>query len=191
MQLRLHPSVQTLKQTIEDRKAQGSTEKIEFDLTYITRRGAWYLQSWKGDTTKSGSLAMNIGVHFFDMLLWLFGSAQSSKVYLKTDTSIGGFLELENANVRWFLSIDLKDLPQESIQKGHHAYRSLKMNGIEFDFSDGFDDLHQAVYENILLGKGFGIEDARPAIELVHHITHIPISQTDENTHTKILEKRI
>lgn len=189
LQLRLHPSVKALKDLIEQRKAQGINEKIEFDLTYITRRGAWYLQSWKGDASKSGSLAMNIGVHFFDMLLWLFGKVQSSKTYLKSSTAIGGFLELENANVRWFLSINLSDLPQESIQKGLHAYRSLKMNGVEFDFSDGFDDLHQAVYQDILSGGGFGIEDARPAIELVHQLTQNQISPIDEQTHKLILSK--
>jgi UDP-N-acetyl-2-amino-2-deoxyglucuronate dehydrogenase len=121
------------------------------------------------------------------MLLWLFGDVKSSKVYLRDDRRIGGYLELENADVRWFLSIALEDLPAESIAKGNHAFRSLKMNGETFDFSNGFDDLHQAVYEDILTGGGFGLDDARAAIELVYGLRNLPISAVDEQTHPIVL----
>ncbi len=180
LQLRLHDSVKALKQRLE---TMDQSQRISFDLSYITRRGSWYHQSWKGDQSKSGSLAMNIGVHFFDMLLWLFGEVKSSRVYLRDDRRIAGHLELKNADVRWFLSIALEDLPAESIAKGNHAFRSLKMNGENFDFSNGFDDLHQAVYEDILSGGGFGVEDARAAIELVYQLRNLPLAGVDEFTH--------
>ena len=185
LQLRLHESVKALKAKVA---TMDPSERITFDLSYITRRGAWYHQSWKGDPSKSGTLAMNIGVHFFDMLLWLFGDIQSSKVYLRDEQRIGGHLTLKNADVRWFLSIAQDDLPAESVAKGNHAFRSLKMNGETFDFSNGFDDLHQAVYEDILTGGGFGLDDARAAIELVYNLRNLPISSVDEHTHPIVLK---
>jgi UDP-N-acetyl-2-amino-2-deoxyglucuronate dehydrogenase len=180
LQLRLHESVVSLKNRLSN---MDKKERINFDLTYVTRRGSWYHQSWKGNEDKSGSLAMNIGVHFFDMLLWLFGDVVSFKVYVRDGQRLAGHLELKNADVRWFLSISEDDLPIESIAKGNHAFRSLKLNDEEFDFSNGFDDLHQSVYEDILSGGGFGIEDARAAIELVYKLRFAPIAKIDDFTH--------
>lgn len=172
LQLRLHPAVKALKASVESSKQ----ERFTVDLKYVTRRGAWYLQSWKGDPQKSGSVAMNIGVHFFDMMISLFGKPQSSELHFRSDQTISGITKLEKADVNWFLSVDLNELPEESKAKGNHAYRSLKLDGQEFDFSTGFDDLHQAVYADILAGKGFGITDARPAIELVYSLNQMKIN---------------
>lgn len=169
LQLRLHDEVQRLKAEVE----RGQREKVDIDLTYITRRGPWYHHSWKGHPAKSGTLAMNIGIHFFDMLLWLFGPVQRSLVHLREEKRISGFLDLEWARVRWFLSIDVNDLPEGWLASGKHAYRALKLGEFgEFDFSTGFDDLHTKVYRDILSGGGYGIEEARPSIELVHTIRH-------------------
>jgi UDP-N-acetyl-2-amino-2-deoxyglucuronate dehydrogenase len=167
LQLRLHEEVARLKAQVES----GRREKVDIDLTYITRRGPWYHHSWKGKPEKSGTLPMNIGIHFFDMLLWLFGPAARSLVHLREEDRIGGFLDLEWANVRWFLSVNVNDLPEGWLANGKHAYRALKMGDLgAFDFSTGFDGLHTKVYSDILAGKGYGIEHARPSIELVHHL---------------------
>ena len=179
LQLRLHTAVRALKERLS---AVG--ERREVVLSYITRRGQWYHHSWKGDPEKSGTLAMNIGIHFFDMLLWLFGSAQEEVVYERADGRISGCLELERARVRWYLSIDANDLPEESRAAGHHAFRALNLGeGEDFDFSSGFDDLHSAVYRDIVAGGGYGVEDARPAIELVHRLRSLPLSPIDERAH--------
>jgi UDP-N-acetyl-2-amino-2-deoxyglucuronate dehydrogenase len=177
LQLRLHDAVRELKAKISQKSAD---HKTKIQLHYVTRRGPWYHQSWKGSPNKSGTLAMNVGIHFFDMLLWLFGRMQSQKVYLREDTRVAGFMELERAEVQWLLSIDYDDLPQSSIDQGHHAYRALTMDGEAFDFSTGFDDLHTKVYADILDGGGYGIEDARPAVELVHQIRNIDLSAIDD-----------
>ena len=166
LQLRLHPEAQRLKAAIES----GTGERLQCSLQYVTRRGAWYDQSWKGRENKSGGLAMNIGIHFFDLLIWLFGSVQTSKVLVREDRRLQGVLELERADVRWNLSIEIDDLPEGHLEKGLHAHRALTIGEDAFDFSSGFDDLHTRVYEDILSGGGFSIEDARPSIELVHRI---------------------
>ena len=181
LQLRLHEAVKALKAELSQTGREG--ERIQVELTYVTRRGPWYHQSWKGDANKSGTLAMNIGIHFFDMLLWLFGGVQEQRVHVKEDQRVGGVMRLAKADVRWLLSIDSRDLPQASVEQGHHAYRALRMGDRSFDFSTGFDDLHTRVYEDILNGGGYGIEDARPAIELVHQVRHMEVSSIDEGAH--------
>ena len=167
LQLRLHPTVMGLKEKVEK---EFTGKKYDIDLKYITSRGKWYLISWKGDTSKSGGVATNIGIHFFDMLLWIFGSSKYNKVTLNEPTKMAGELELEKANVKWSLSVDKEDLPEAAVQKGKTTFRSLTINGEEFEFSDGFTDLHTVVYKDILSGKGFGIEDARASINLAHEI---------------------
>jgi len=167
LQLRRLPAVRALKQTLD---AETNHARRDICLTYITRRGQWYHHSWKGSEEKSGGLAMNIGVHFFDLLLWLFGAAERSVVHLATPSRVAGYLELERARARWFLSIDADDLPADVRAKGGHAYRSLTIDGQELDLSAGFSDLHTEVYRDILAGGGFGITDARPAIDLVYNV---------------------
>ena len=167
LQLRLHPSVIELKKRIED----GPKDKIyDIDLTYITSRGNWYFFSWKGDHSKSGGVATNIGVHFFDMLSWIFGDITENIVHISKDNKVAGYLRLKNARVRWLLSVDYNDIPKEIAQKGYRTYRSLKLDGEEFEFSEGFTDLHTKSYENILAGKGFGIDQVRSPIETVYNI---------------------
>ena len=166
LQLRLHPAILALKERIDDEPA----DKIfDVDLTYITSRGGWYHVSWKGDEAKSGGIASNIGVHFFDMLEFVFGNLKANHVHLHTPTHAGGYLEYERARVRWFLSVDRNDLPAHT-PEGQTTYRSITVDGEEVEFSGGFVDLHTAVYQEILSGRGFGIEEARPAIEFVHTI---------------------
>jgi UDP-N-acetyl-2-amino-2-deoxyglucuronate dehydrogenase len=163
LQLRLHPVIQALQRRFADTK--GS--KADFDLTYVTSRGNWYLQSWKGDEKKSGGIATNIGVHFFDMLYFVFGDLQQNIVHLHGETRAAGYLEYERARVRWFLSIDVSDVPAALREKGQRTYRSMLCNDEEIEFSEGFTDLHTRSYEEILAGRGFGLEDNRVAIETV------------------------
>jgi UDP-N-acetyl-2-amino-2-deoxyglucuronate dehydrogenase len=172
LQLRLHREAQRLKAMIE----ASPDQHFECDLQYITRRGPWYHQSWKGRAAKSGGLSMNIGIHFFDLLIWLFGEPERSFVTERTETKFRGRLELKRANVNWFLSIDVNDLPPGYLAQGRHAHRSLTLGDDGFDFSTGFDDLHTRVYEGILTGQGYRIADARPSIELVHRIRTCPLS---------------
>jgi UDP-N-acetyl-2-amino-2-deoxyglucuronate dehydrogenase len=145
-------------------------EKKDIRLTYITSRGAWYLVSWKGQVERSGGLATNIGIHFFDLLMWLFGKVEKSQVHLATTTKTGGLIELKNARVQWFLSIDSDDLPEEAVKNNQPTFRSITVDGEEIEFSGGFTDLHTVIYQETLAGRGFGLDDARPSIELVHDI---------------------
>ncbi|MDX9932910.1 MAG: Gfo/Idh/MocA family oxidoreductase, partial [Bacteroidales bacterium] len=165
LQLRLHESIRHLKEETEKR----SNEFFDVDLTYITSRGHWYQHSWKGDESKSGGVATNIGIHFFDMLTWIFGSVEQSIVHMHSDQKAAGFFRLKNANVRWFLSIDENDLPEE-IKGQKRTFRSIRVNGSEFEFSEGFTELHTDSYKQILAGNGFGLEDARCSIEMVYNI---------------------
>jgi UDP-N-acetyl-2-amino-2-deoxyglucuronate dehydrogenase len=165
LQLRLHPAIKVLQETVAT-EAKG-TAKHDVDLTYITSRGHWYRQSWKGDIQKAGGIATNIGVHFFDMLHFVFGEVVDSKVHFSGDSSASGFIEYENARVRWFLSIDYDHLPDEQKEKGQRTFRSITCDGAEIEFSSGFTDLHTRSYEEILNGNGFGLEDNRVAIETV------------------------
>lgn len=167
LQLRVHPAIIALKKKVE---ANKTDKKHEVDLTYITSRGKWYLHSWKGDTKKSGGIATNIGVHFFDMLHFIFGRLQNSQVHVVSETKAGGYLEYENARVRWFLSVDINDVPDEIRAAGQRTYRSITVDGEEIEFSGGFTELHNRSYEEILAGRGFGLEENRTAIETVSAI---------------------
>jgi UDP-N-acetyl-2-amino-2-deoxyglucuronate dehydrogenase len=167
LQLRLHPAITALRDEVA---ARASTQKHEVDLTYITSRGHWYLQSWKGDARKSGGIATNIGVHFYDMLHFVFGALQDNVVHYSSDTKAAGYLEYENARVRWFLSIDINDVPSKERLAGKRTYRSITCDGDEIEFSGGFTDLHTVSYQEILAGRGFGLEDNRIAIETVANI---------------------
>jgi UDP-N-acetyl-2-amino-2-deoxyglucuronate dehydrogenase len=178
LQLRLHPDIIALKEKV----SKGDPSKIyDVDLAYITSRGNWYYTSWKGDIVKSGGIATNIGIHFFDMLIWVFGKVQQNIIHVHTHDRAAGFLQLEKARVRWFLSINEKTLPINVRQKGQRTYRSLTMEGNEIEFSDGFTDLHTKSYQAILVGNGFNLTEALPSIELVHSIrTQIPVGLNGE-----------
>jgi UDP-N-acetyl-2-amino-2-deoxyglucuronate dehydrogenase len=167
LQLRLHPSIIALREKV----LKGPNDKVyDVDLKYITSRGHWYHISWKGDESKSGGIATNIGIHFFDMLLWVFGEVKSMTVNIKEADRAAGHLVLAQANVKWDLSINADHLSQSAKANGKRTYRSLTMEGDEIEFSDGFTDLHTKSYEEILKGKGFGIGLAKPSIELAHAI---------------------
>lgn len=165
LQLRVHDDIVALHSEL---KHNPLREKAEVELSYVTRRGAWYRYSWKGDAEKSGGVAMNVGIHFFDMLMWLFGGPESAKMHLNEPNRAAGTIELETARVKWFLSTDESDLPKSCVAKGKPAFRSISIDGKEVEFSGGFADLHNRVYADILNGRGYGIEDARPAVELAH-----------------------
>ena len=167
LQLRLHPSIIQLKNKVA---AENKKEKYEVDLTYITSRGKWYDVSWKGDESKSGGIATNIGVHFYDMLSWIFGDVQENSVHLREKDKAAGYLEFENARVRWFLSINEDDLPVEIKEKGQRTFRSIRVDNEELEFSAGFTDLHTKSYEQILNGNGFGLVDSEKSIHIVHDI---------------------
>ncbi|MBK8881256.1 MAG: Gfo/Idh/MocA family oxidoreductase [Bacteroidales bacterium] len=167
LQLRLHPKIKELYDTIKN----GPKGKVyDVDLTYITSRGNWYPISWKGDIQKSGGVATNIGIHFFDMLGWIFGAEKQNIVHISESKKAGGYLELENARVRWFLSIDYNDIPVNIRETGQRTFRSITVNGKEIEFSKGFTDLHTMTYEEILAGRGFGLKDARQSVESAYII---------------------
>jgi UDP-N-acetyl-2-amino-2-deoxyglucuronate dehydrogenase len=167
LQLRLHPKLLEFREKIKN----GQKGKIyDIDLSYITSRGNWYNISWKGDIHKSGGVATNIGIHFFDMLGWIFGSARQNIVHLSEYNKAAGYLELEKARIRWFLSLDYKDLPKTAKEAGKRTFRSISVEGEEIEFSEGFGDLHTLSYKEILAGKGFGLEDARQSVETVYII---------------------
>ena len=178
LQLRYHPEVLKLKQ-----EAEFNSERRDICLTYVTRRGKWYHHSWKGDPNRSGGLAMNIGVHFFDFLTWIYGAPEKNTVHLSEASRMSGVLELEKARVRWFLSVNSDDLPEATINAGGYAHRSITIDGAEFDLSAGFTDLHTTVYEDILNGGGYGVQDARPAIDLVHHIRKATVLSPQSDAH--------
>lgn len=183
LQLRVHPALVKLKEDV-DKNRTG--KKKEILLTYVTSRGLWYHYSWKGVQEKSGGIATNIGIHFFDLLMWLFGPAKHSEVHYSDHQKIGGFLELPDANVKWFLSLDSKDLPQNAVLENKPTYRSITVDGNEIQFSEGFTDLHNKVYEQTLAGNGFGIKDARPSIKLVHDIRTAEMVYNPETMHPLI-----
>ena len=176
LQLRLHPAITELRRKV---MASTDTTKHDVDLSYVTSRGRWYLHSWKGDVRKSGGIATNIGVHFFDMLHFVFGNLQRNEVHHNADTRAGGYLEYERARVRWFLSVDIEDVPEGPRSAGQRTYRSITVDGEEIEFSGGFTDLHVRSYEEILAGQGFGLEESRTAIETVAAIRSAsPLGQT-------------
>ncbi len=175
LQLRLHPAIIELKKKIE----AGDPNKIyDVDLTYITSRGKWFHYSWKGDIAKSGGLATNIGIHFFDMLQYIFGKKKMLVVHHRDNHVVSGYLELEKARVRWFLSVDSEYLPDEIKAKGQTTYRSIQIAGDELEFTGGFTDLHTESYRNILAGNGFGLDQAKPSIEMVHFIRNAEVVTT-------------
>lgn len=178
LQLRVHPELIKLKESLQRESGQHDVE-----LTYITSRGPWYHVSWKGQQEKSGGVATNIGVHLFDLLLWLFGPVAGFKVYHSDNQRMSGFLELECARVRWFLSVDSRDLPFPKQAGGRTTYRSITLNSQAIEFSEGFTDLHTRVYEETLAGRGFGIAEARPSIALTYAIRTAPLSPKDECAH--------
>nr|WP_315077270.1 Gfo/Idh/MocA family oxidoreductase [uncultured Porphyromonas sp.] len=169
LQLRLHPSIIALREKVQN----GDPDKIyDVDLTYITSRGMWYYTSWKGDDRKSGGIATNIGVHFYDMLTWIFGSVQRNIVHVMSHDRCAGYLELKRARVRYFLSINAQLLPPNAVEGEKRTYRTINIDGEEFEFSVGFTELHNGSYQHILRGEGFGLEEVRPCIEIVHDIRH-------------------
>lgn len=170
LQLRLHPSIIALKQRVTQELQENPNKIYDIDLTYLTSRGKWYFISWKGDISKSGGVATNIGVHFYDMLTYIFGEVQESTVHIKQDDVNAGFLRLKNANVRWFLSVNYDYIPSQIQQAGQRTYRSITVNGEEIEFSGGFTDLHTRSYEEILKGNGFGLDEAYGSIETVANI---------------------
>lgn len=167
LQLRLHPAIIALRDRVA---AMPADQKVDVDLTYITSRGNWYLKSWKGLTEKSGGIATNIGVHFFDMLHFVYGELRQNIVHLKTPTKAAGYLEYDRARVRWFLSLDVNDIPAAERANGKRTYRALVADGESVEFSDGFTELHTRIYEEVLAGRGFGVEENRVAIETVAQI---------------------
>lgn len=180
LQLREHQTIIDLKNRIDSEKA---TQKYDIDLSYMTTRGNWYLYSWKGQVEKSGGLVTNIGIHFFDMLVWIFGKVEKIELHLSSPKTAAGYLELERARVKWFLSIDGDLLPTDVKAANKKTFRSIKINGQEFEFSEGFTDLHTIVYQQILAGKGFGLEDARSAVEIAYNIRNATIIGKNANSH--------
>ncbi|WP_107709824.1 Gfo/Idh/MocA family oxidoreductase [Campylobacter concisus] len=170
LQLRLHDSIVALKNKISKELSQNPDRIYDVDLTYLTSRGKWYFISWKGNEDKSGGVATNIGVHFFDMLSWIFGPIEENIVHLKQPDTNAGYMRLKNANVRWFLSVNYDYIPENVKDGGKRTFRSIKVDGDEVEFSDGFTDLHTKSYEHILLGEGFGLDEARNSINIVSNI---------------------
>ncbi|MCF6367054.1 MAG: Gfo/Idh/MocA family oxidoreductase [Bacteroidales bacterium] len=167
LQLRLHPNIIKLKEEVE----KSPKDKIyDIDLTYLTSRGRWYFISWKGENQKSGGVATNIGVHFFDMLTWIFGDVKENIVHISEDEKAAGFLKLKKANVRWFLSVDYQNIPDEIKAKGQRIFRSITVDGEEIEFSGGFTDLHTLSYQEILKGNGFGLDAIKQTIQTVYNI---------------------
>lgn len=175
LQLRTHPALVALRERLAAEKAGGAMHDVV--LSYVTSRGLWYDVSWKGQAEKSGGIPTNIGIHFFDLLLWLFGGAtEAPRVHLSEPRRMAGSLALERARVRWFLSVDRRDLPAPVEPGGKTTFRAITVDGIDLEFSEGFTDLHTRVYQETLAGRGFGIADARPSIELVHRIRTAPVT---------------
>ena len=183
LQLRVHDKLLAVR----ERLLKGRGPKHDVVLTYVTARGPWYDVSWKGSEEKSGGVPTNIGVHFFDMLMWMFGQPEGMRVHVHEDRRWSGMIELERARVRWFLSVDAKDLPFVPVPGGKATHRSITVDGSEVEFSDGFTDLHTRVYEQMLAGKGFGIAEARPAIQLVSDVRHLPVTAPGGDAHPLLL----
>ncbi len=181
LQLRLHPSIIALKEKVQKELEQNPNKIYDIDLTYLTSRGKWYFVSWKGDESKSGGIASNIGVHFYDMLSWIFGEVKENIVHLKQPDANAGLLRLKNANVRWFLSVNYDYIPEEVKVQGQTTFRSITVEGEEIEFSGGFKDLHTRSYEEILSGNGFGLDEAYGSIDIVSQIRKMtPIGLKDD-----------
>jgi len=184
LQLRKHPSILAMREGL----ARGRRHEVQ--LTYATARGGWYDVSWKGSDERSGGVATNIGIHFFDLLLWLFGGVQRCEVHLHEKRRMAGFLELRDADVRWFLSVEPSDLPFSAVPGKQTTFRSITIDGSELEFTESFGELHTLVYRDILGGAGSGIDDARPSIELVHAIRTAPVKPNAETAHPFLTEAR-
>jgi UDP-N-acetyl-2-amino-2-deoxyglucuronate dehydrogenase len=192
LQLRLHQSIIDLKAYVAAEVAKNPNKVFDVDLTYLTSRGHWYFTSWKGDDSKSGGIATNIGVHFYDMLGWVFGELKQNEAHLKQQDSSAGYLEFKHAKVRWFLSVNYDYIPEEIKASGQRTYRSITVDGNEIEFSGGFTDLHTKSYEHILNGGGFGLEEARKSIEIVSSIRNQDIVTNTSDIHpfvSKVLSK--
>ena len=185
LQLRVHPQLVALRQ----RLMADTTRRHSVRLTYITARGGWYHVSWKGHEDRSGGIVTNIGIHFFDLIGWLFGPVRSSVVHLREPQRAGGTLELERADVQWYLSTETSDLPFEPQPGVKTTFRSITVDGEEVEFSEGFTDLHTRVYEEVLAGRGFGIADARPSVELTSQIRVAPIAAATAEAHPKVVSR--
>lgn len=183
LQLRLHPALLALRERLA-----SSKERSRVRLTYITGRGMWYKVSWKGSEAHSGGVATNIGIHLFDLMTWLFGEVRGLDVHVRTEDTVAGFMSLDKADVSWFLSLDTGNIPREMAGGGKNTYRSIRVGDDEIEFSEGFADLHTRVYEEVLAGRGFGIEEARGSIELVHKIRHSDVSSPEKGKCHPILE---
>lgn len=181
LQLRLHPSIIALKNKVD---AAPKNHVFDVDLTYITSRGKWYMKSWKGYDHKSGGVATNIGVHFYDMLHFIFGELKHNEVHYRGDKTVSGYLEYERARVKWFLSIDANKLPENVVKGEKLTYRSITIGDEELEFSGGFTDLHTQSYQNILIGQGYGVDENRVAIETVEQIRHMSISSAGDKAHS-------
>ena len=180
LQLRLHPTIMDFRTQM----AEAPTDtKTEVDLTYITSRGSWFLKSWKGQEDKSGGIAANIGIHFFDMLCWVFGPVQEIHLHYMSPMKAGGCLEFSNARVRWFLSIDRTDLPAVARDAGKTTFRNVTVNAKDLEFSDGFVDLHTQSYAKIVSGEGYPVSEARQAIEIVETLRHMDPRSGAEDQH--------
>jgi UDP-N-acetyl-2-amino-2-deoxyglucuronate dehydrogenase len=173
LQLRLHPSIIALKEKVTLELKENPNKVYDIDLTYLTSRGKWYFVSWKGDEEKSGGIASNIGVHFYDMLCWIFGEVEENIVHLKKADANAGSLKLKNANVRWFLSVNIDYIPEEIKLRGLTTYRSITVDKEEIEFSGGFADLHTRSYQEILKGNGFGLDEAYGSINTVSTIRNL------------------
>lgn len=184
LQLRTHAALVGLKQKLD----QELNDTKEVILTYVASRGVWYLRSWKGRLEQSGGLATNIGVHFYDMLSWLFGRVKRVEVHHRSDTVAAGYLELERARVRWFLAIDVNYVPEHLFKSGQRTYRSITLDGQEIEFSEGFSDLHTEVYKRTLMGQGFGLDDTAEAIRTVAQIRTLPVIYNAEMAHPFLKE---
>jgi UDP-N-acetyl-2-amino-2-deoxyglucuronate dehydrogenase len=192
LQLRLHQSIIDLKAFVESEVSKDPNKVFDVDLTYLTSRGHWYFTSWKGDDNKSGGIATNIGVHFYDMLGWVFGELKQNEAHLKQQDSSAGYLEFKHAKVRWFLSVNYDYIPEEIKAAGQRTYRSITVDGNEIEFSGGFTDLHTKSYEHILNGGGFGLEEARKSIEIVSSIRNQDVVTNTSDIHpfvSKVLSK--
>jgi UDP-N-acetyl-2-amino-2-deoxyglucuronate dehydrogenase len=185
LQLRVHPALIQLREKILN---ADPAHRFKVELTYVTSRGLWYHHSWKGQSEKSGSIATNIGIHFFDLLIWLFGKPKNNLVHISENKKAGGFIELDRADVSWYLSLEKQDLPKEVSDAGKPTFRSILVDGEEVQFSEGFTDLHNKVYEETLAGRGFRITDARPSIELVYKIRTSEKSSNYDIVHPKIAQ---
>lgn len=180
LQLRVHPKLIELRERFQ---RESGDRMNDVEISYVTPRGNWYRTSWKGDIAKSGGVITNIGIHLFDLMMWFFGREEAVQLHQLTESKAAGTVRMKNANLRWFLSIDAEDHPNGPEREGNPAHRSITINGEELEFSGGFFDLHTESYRQILAGLGFGIEEARPSIELVHKLRNLPVSEPDADAH--------